>query len=227
MEGFHYLPLSQPSQQAEIRLLSLKPRDDTVTISLYSASLKDKPHYEALSYTWGDTKEREEIRCNDQWATIPKNLYNALRNLQQVDRARTLWVDGICINQWDNLEKSGQIRIMSHIFESAQIVLVWIGTEDTQIKRTFSEVRRSAAAYRALGTDPNRPMVSSIESYFSGIAKDLSAMLLRDWFKRIWVIQEVSVCRNVTVVCGSLTIDWDELSAVVLAVAMPGKVIDG
>ncbi len=223
MEGFGYLSLAQASQEAEFRLLSLESRPDIVTLSLYPASLQDKPNYEALSYTWGDSKKRKEIRCNGQSATVPKNLYTALQNLRLPERHRTLWVDAICINQRDNSEKSSQIRIMPHIYQMAQTVLVWIGKADDRTRRTFSEVRRLAATPKA-DTDP---IYSSDGGAFSGISRDLSSMLLRDWFKRIWVVQEVSVCRKVIVVCGALSIDWDDLSAAVFLVAVPGKVVDG
>lgn len=225
MEGFIYPPLAQGSQQADIRLFHLRPLHDRVTLSLYSASLQDKPHYEAVSYTWGKRRKRKEIVCNDQLATVPENLYNALRNLRYVDRARTLWVDGICINQVDNSEKSVQIRMMPIIYEKAQTVLAWIGEADDRTQATFSEVRRLAVANDS-GTDTG-PVLSSNRNAFRDISKDLFSILQRDWFMRIWVIQEVSVCRKVTVVCGPLTIDWDELSVVLFARAVPGRIVDG
>ncbi|KAF6222196.1 hypothetical protein HO133_001282 [Letharia lupina] len=62
---------------------------------------------------------------------------------------------------------------------------------------------------------------------FNETAKDLFLIFQRGWFRRIWVIHEVSVCRKATVVCGPLTIDLEDLSAALFAVAVLGKVIDG
>ena len=232
MEGFSYSPLAHGSQQGNIRLLSLEPRDDRVTLSLFPASLEDKPYYEAISYTWGDRNKRKEIRCGDQLVTVPENLYDALRHLRYTDRVRTLWVDAICINQVDTVEKSVQIRIMADIYEKAQAVLVWIGKEDDETEQAFLEARRLAAAQRAPNTElPTSQKISynpdDHESPFSGIAKGFLSIFRRDWFKRIWVIQEVSVCRKVNVICGPLIIDWEDLMAVLVATAVPGTVFDG
>lgn len=196
MEGFSYSPLAHGSQQGNIRLLSLEPRDDRVTLSLFPASLEDKPYYEAISYTWGDRNKRKEIRCGDQLVTVPENLYDALRHLRYTDRVRTLWVDAICINQVDTVEKSVQIRIMADIYEKAQVVLVWIGKEDDETEQAFLEARRLAAAQRASNTElPTSQKISynpdDHQSPFSGIAKGFLSIFRRDWFKRIWVIQEV------------------------------------
>lgn len=232
MEGFSYSPLAHGSQQGNIRLLSLEPRDDRVTLSLFPASLEDKPCYEAISYTWGDVNKRKEIRCGDQLVTVPENLYDALRHLRYTDRVRTLWVDAICINQVDTVEKSVQIRIMADIYEKAQAVLVWIGKEDDETEQAFLEARRLAAAQRA--SNPELPTSQKIsynpddqQSPFSGIAKGFLSIFRRDWFKRIWVIQEVSVCRKVNVICGPLIIDWEDLMAVLFAAAVPGTIVDG
>ena len=40
-------------------------------------------------------------------------------------------------------------------------------------------------------------------------------------------MQEVSVCRKTTVVCGHLDIDWDDLSGALFAVALPGDAVNG
>ena len=231
MEGFSYPPLAHGSQQGNIRLLSLEPRNDRVTLSLFSASLEHKPYYEAISYTWGDPKKKKEIRCGDQLVTVPENLYDALRHLRCADRVRTLWVDAICINQVDTAEKSAQIRIMADIYEKAQAVLVWIGREDNETELAFSEARRLAAAQRASNAEPASQKISynpdDHQSPFSDIAKGFLSIFRRDWFKRIWVIQEVSVCSKVNVVCGPLIIDWEDLMTVLFAAAVPGTVVDG
>ena len=231
MEGFSYPPLAHGSQQGNIRLLHLEPRDDRLTVNLVSVSLEDEPDYEALSYTWGDATTRKEIRCGDQSVTVSENLYDALRHLRCTNRVRTLWVDAICINQVDIAEKSAQICMMADIFEKAQAVLVWIGKEDNETEQAFLEARRLAAAQRAAKRELASQKISynpdDHQSPFSGIAKGFLSIFRRDWFKRIWVIQEVSVGRKVDVVCGPFIIDWEDLMAVLFAAAVPGTIVDG
>lgn len=40
---------------------------------------------------------------------------------------RALWIDAICINQKDNVEKANQVKIMHEIFANAGTVKIWLG----------------------------------------------------------------------------------------------------
>lgn len=40
-------------------------------------------------------------------------------------------------------------------------------------------------------------------------------------------MQEVSVCRKATVVCGHLDTDWDDFSGALFAVTLPGDAVNG
>lgn len=120
---------------------------------------------------------------------------------------------------------------MPHIYETFQTVLVWIDKADNQTKRAFSEARRLTAARGVSNIEnPNSMSYFSRDDLlipFNETAKDLFSIFQRGWFRRIWVIQEVSICCKATVVCGPLTIEWEDLSAALFAVAVPGKIIDG
>ncbi|KAK3901582.1 heterokaryon incompatibility, partial [Staphylotrichum tortipilum] len=41
-----------------------------------------------------------------------------------------LWIDAICINQTDVVEKSHQIGLMARIYSQSTIMLMWLGPED-------------------------------------------------------------------------------------------------
>ena len=49
--------------------------------------------------------------------------------LRYVDRPRVLWIDALCINQNDDSEKEKQVAMMGTIFERAQNVVIWLGSE--------------------------------------------------------------------------------------------------
>lgn len=58
-----------------------------------------------------------------------KNLFNALVQLQELGGSgveMALWVDAICINQRDEVEKSVQVNMMGDIFKRAEKVVVWL-----------------------------------------------------------------------------------------------------
>jgi hypothetical protein len=59
--------------------------------------------------------------------SVASNLAEALDHLSIRDYPCKLWVDAICINQKDKLEKSQQIQNMTDIYARAKRVVVWIG----------------------------------------------------------------------------------------------------
>ncbi|OOF91498.1 hypothetical protein ASPCADRAFT_9426 [Aspergillus carbonarius ITEM 5010] len=45
-----------------------------------------------------------------------------------------LWVDALCINQDDLMERKEQVTLMSRIYTKATMVLVWLGIEDKSVE---------------------------------------------------------------------------------------------
>jgi hypothetical protein len=125
----------------EIRLIELLPGDseEQIQCRLIRAALDDRPHYEAISYVWGDPAITDTILCNDQVMDITVNLVQALRRLRPRHGempSRTLWVDAICIDQSNLAERSKQVPLMAHIYSSATRVVVWTGIDDTEVVAT-------------------------------------------------------------------------------------------
>ncbi|KAF2820643.1 hypothetical protein CC86DRAFT_256812, partial [Ophiobolus disseminans] len=85
-----------------IRLLRLDPgvADARISCSLeivddFSAS----PRYHAISYCWGDEKNRTRITCNDGTLLVTENLHAAFLRLRQQQESILVWADAVCINQ--------------------------------------------------------------------------------------------------------------------------------
>jgi hypothetical protein len=85
----------------DIRLLTLYPYQlhQSIRCNLFIESLAEKPTYEALSYVWGSATTSHVILCNGAELRITQNLHTALLQLCYPDCNRTIWADGICINQ--------------------------------------------------------------------------------------------------------------------------------
>jgi hypothetical protein len=95
--------------------------------------------YEALSYEWGDpAQRRHDIYINEEQVSIRENLWLALRRVTQPNVF--LWVDALCINQDDVVERAQQLAVMGDIFAGAERVRVWLG-EDTQVSVDVEETR--------------------------------------------------------------------------------------
>lgn len=112
-----YTPLDRNTSQ--IRLIHLQPRlspkSDEIICSLHLADLDDEScKYEALSYEWGDSNKAPLfIELDGRKRAIRENLWWALWNLRyENDRkeSRVLWIDALCIDQDNEIEKSQQVR---------------------------------------------------------------------------------------------------------------------
>jgi hypothetical protein len=130
-----YIPL----QENQIRLIEIAPAwssDAAIEVKLIVVDLDKAPHYGALSYTWGILRPEHTISCNRHPIPITENLSNALHVLRGNKHPFALgsrkypkrfWIDAICINHSDEVEKHRQIMMMPQIyFRAAQTVLVRI-----------------------------------------------------------------------------------------------------
>ncbi|KAF2870570.1 heterokaryon incompatibility protein-domain-containing protein, partial [Massariosphaeria phaeospora] len=123
---YHYQSLSKPTS---IRLIELLPGGDKDMLSfeIHEVDLSHNPSYEALSYEWKDKSGTIPVRCHDRRLLVTPNLKAALEKLRLKKKKRTLWIDGICINQADVEERNQQVHLMTDIYRKAEKVLMWLG----------------------------------------------------------------------------------------------------
>ena len=94
--------------------------------------------YTALSYTWGRREDPEYIFVfpsstgdTDSHLRITKNLHEALIHLRHPTNEVVMWVDAICINQGDLVERDSQLQIMGQIYPSASTVCACLGADSS------------------------------------------------------------------------------------------------
>jgi hypothetical protein len=121
----HYLSI-HPSSEQHVDAASAKFRD-LVSCTVAHASLNNGPAYAALSYTWGDPKQTVPILVDGAIFMATINLEAALRHLRLTNTSLTLWIDALCIDQSNNIEKSEQLEQMRQIYEQASSVIAWLG----------------------------------------------------------------------------------------------------
>ena len=145
-----------------MRLLTLLPTDNhsgggPLICSLEDCRISHKPSYEALSYTWGEAILPEVLHTQSGTLKITKNLALALHALRLKDRARCLWVDSVCINQEDMLDKSRQVAMMGAIYKSATQVVCWLGEADESTRYALDTFRNITALTSECGITEVRP----------------------------------------------------------------------
>ncbi|KAL9107576.1 MAG: hypothetical protein Q9227_007576 [Pyrenula ochraceoflavens] len=216
------LPLvsSDSSPQAAIRILVIQPGKYKTNLhaEIKVVPLSPETHFEALSYTWGQASKGKTITLNQRYKfPITDNLYTALQRLRSRDKTRVLWVDAMCINQKDDIEKSHQVRLMGKIYREANCVNVWLGEPDWVFPFDLGywyETRPSwnpmtNAMISMLGGNPNPPVS---KAHLKNQTKAMHTAVhntVPSWHHRAWTIQECVVAKKVTLYFGSQQLPYD------------------
>ncbi|KAL4888924.1 HET-domain-containing protein [Aspergillus ambiguus] len=187
----------EPCTTRMIRLLPDTNKSAPIRCELFNYNLSplgEEHLYEALSYVWGSSFRSCPILLDGHRFFITESLHAALLHLRGSQLERILWIDAISINQDDDSEKSKQIPLMRMIYAQAKRVIVWLG-EAQEYGDKALEVLGS------LGRKQNPKAINEKERW------ECEKLLQRDWFRRIWVLQEVGVAQYISIMCGSVQIN--------------------
>ncbi|KAI9692498.1 MAG: hypothetical protein M1822_006729 [Bathelium mastoideum] len=200
-------------------------------------------HFEALSYSWGEDEPtnviylrdyqfpsadtsptrgpgRQVIRQSYQDEAIDapfrirNNLCSALTRLRLPSKKLHLWIDAVCINQDDDVEKSSQISQMAIIYSKAQNVRIWLGESDSlqcsedgmQFVDKIVDLNLLDRLVRRHPTDH----FSNTKTARSWVA--FANVLKRSWFRRRWIVQEVAFAERASVQCGAVEKNWSDFA---------------
>ena len=224
------LPL-QPTEKT-IRLIKLRPAGDRsapLAAELVVASLDTNPQYAALSYCWGSTTLSCRIDCNDYVLDITKNLGLALSSIRSTSRL-SLWVDQICINQADSVERSAQVACMKQIYSQATETFVYLGEPDLDTEETACKVLetfynpvlkdlliyddykllRLRACLSATKLAVQHPSLAK-RAFDKDVRRAIFWLTTRPYFTRKWVVQELLKSPSLSCLVGSHRIVWNAL----------------
>jgi hypothetical protein len=221
MSQYRYSPLS--SGHDSIRLLRLMPDEDetaNIQCELFEYSLQKSCEkiypYEALSYVWGSPDEKLPIFIHEHRFDITVNLRTALSRLRNHSLERILWVDAICIDQENFMEKTHQVNMMRSIYKKCMQCLVWLG--EIPIAANVFTISDADAALdfitlcAELSESQKRgitvPPSLSTRCQLNGARKAFVSLTGNTWWSRIWTIQEAVLPPKVLVQWGSLSLPW-------------------
>lgn len=143
--------------------------------------------YLALSYVWGSSKQpnfplgvaKLPFRLSQK---LPRTIEDAMRVTRKLGFAY-LWIDSVCIDQSDPVDKAVQINIMDRIYRGAHATIIALGSSSAD--SGICRVRFSKAPKR------------QVPVYHRGAIRYLSFLpTLREeldrsvWMKRGWTYQE-------------------------------------
>jgi Heterokaryon incompatibility protein (HET) len=173
-----------------------------------------------------DDVRRFPILCDGRTMLVTANLYDALDMLRKADVVKRgfpnwkyVWIDAICVDQDNILERNVQVAMMAQIFRAAHSVIVWLGPEDDFTKDALTVID----CISSLPKD-SWPSISYTDFFnkrweeAAGIGSlthlnwlGFLAFINRPWFRRSWVVQELALARSAILVCGSKEMRWERL----------------
>ncbi|KAM7219520.1 Heterokaryon incompatibility protein (HET) domain containing protein [Rhypophila decipiens] len=235
------VPLYRPlnSLELEIRLLTIEPARDhqaPIICHLSHTRLSDNPTYDALSYVWGTPGEDpssfpDSTNCHPP-IHAPRKCFSRHPASPPRQKQRAIWIDAVCINQSDAIEKDTQLPLMWQIYEQANLVVIWLGemtelaplgVDDMQsrVGREYKFWNSTSGAFNQVaaellgasgliknGTNSVAAMHAAILTN-EVVLGEVREILARPWWTRVWIMQEAIVARRLKIMCGDQTFDWD------------------
>ncbi|PQE27374.1 heterokaryon incompatibility HET-6 protein [Rutstroemia sp. NJR-2017a WRK4] len=192
----------------EFRLLCLYAADDVsspIHTTLEVFRHDDCPEYETVSYTWGgedgDSTPCRPVFVGPYWNILlqTKNCWDMLRYMRPWRGIRMVWVDAICINQNDAVERAQQVAKMGAIYRSCSRVFVYLGSDIVSADRS----KRHHPSRRGLH-EFDQVMNGNNAATEGATTTTLQKMLTRRYFSRVWVIQELILSRNAVIPVGGV-----------------------
>ena len=196
----------------------------------------------AVSYRWSTSPPIITIDIDDHDFRLNNDLLRLLSRLAsfgEQGKETWFWIDAICIDQSNIDERNHQVKLMRQIYASAKQVLVWLGEEENDsdsaldylnwaldpLNRTRGLWVFAAHLARESSRIRDRDNYSRYARVFQQllthrVKQAIPCLLQREYWSRMWIIQEILVGRKVIVLCGSKVMGWAALTNFVVLVSI-------
>ncbi|ORY11126.1 heterokaryon incompatibility protein-domain-containing protein [Clohesyomyces aquaticus] len=237
---YSYRPLRSPRSIRLVNILGIE--EENIFCEVVEQDIDSGPPYVALSYVWGDPTIKHTIAVSGQSLGITESLHSALKDIngflethkdtpvatRDVFSAheQLIWVDQICINQKDDVEKNVQVPLMTEIYSRAAFVASYIGaeTDDTllgvallQILIEFYNKNKAILDGQSVFLHDYRLEELGLPSSEDPCWNALRSILHRPWSSRTWIVQEFVVNPINYIICGRTRLmKWEILFHLVM-----------
>ena len=162
--------------------------------------------YSAVSYVWGNSEQIHEIILDGKPFGVAKNLYQLLTELATRRYSGCLWIDALCIDQSNLLERNHQVALMGTIYAKAEKVLVWLGPGTNDLCRALVHLQDFETLKKRYLEDSD---------IWDGLyLKGMLEFCDHEYWTRAWIVQEFLLAQSVEIWCGELSLDLQVLSPI-------------
>ena len=210
VSSFSYKPLAD----GEIRFIKVPCGRSEHLYSVSNVTMDETLQFYALSYTWHGQSRSENLICNGTVLKVTPNVRTALTYLSQREACLPVWIDAVCINQEDAMEKSLQIPFMEQIYSNAVKVILWFGVCSPQVDAAIGAVLEIIERKNHLKNresedwDPRKDALLDVLGPNSLLWVGIEYLLCHPWLRRLWVFQEAVLARSIEIQCGPRILPW-------------------
>lgn len=182
-QSIHYSPLETPQT---IRLIHARrlAAGGRIIIELKHFPLLQAqcPRFTALSYVWGEKKlHPDKVVINRRTCQVLESIYPILALISDdpgVKKDVWFWIDYLCINQDDSLERATQVALMGTLYQQAPRTLVWLGEDTPEVRGALDLLK-----FFASDSSNSRDQILWDGDDFNSPEK---WQALRHWMRRPW-----------------------------------------
>ncbi|KAK3641186.1 hypothetical protein LTR56_011426 [Elasticomyces elasticus] len=204
------------AEQRQVRLLSFKFNERREILGHFTVvSLDQRPQYTALSYVWGSEPPNRLIWIDSQPFGVRPNLF-AYMQLAAAEPTigEGMFIDAICINQNDILEKINQVALMGSLYELASEVIVWFGANYHWVPWLVTKhpaIVDPVVLRSCLLREPSARLTIEDAEEVRNEVRD--RLVYHVYWSRIWTAQEYLLSKQLTLRTGILILDDMSLCA--------------
>ncbi|KAJ9654070.1 hypothetical protein H2201_009051, partial [Coniosporium apollinis] len=217
--SYKYRPLGSNA----IRILGILPSSSysaPISITLQQVSNFEETLPAALSYVWGDPKDKVPIEIGGKFIHVTKNCQAALRALRHSTDTKLVWVDAICIDQDNTEEKSEQVALMGDIYRKAERAVAWLGPDGSEedLAKAEEELMYATEVIEELASQEGKDFEAFYRAIYGGKLRWRLGCIKRvfghKWWDRLWIFQESLLSKDILLMLSATNqVSWRTLYA--------------
>jgi hypothetical protein len=175
--AFEHKPLDEAQSSLRLLTLSSELSTDGCIQSYVSHSTLERASYVCLSYCWGPP-EYVRIHINGAPFWVRKNLFDFLDLVRNMPMT-FYWIDAICIDMENSIERNHQIKQMGQIYSKAFLVYAWLGKLPSMAP-FVQHLRNGSQSLNGNSAAPRNTMVQARDTVKNCVFNN-------EYWKRAWV----------------------------------------
>ena len=172
----------------------------------------------------GNEELVKTIVANDKVLHVTDSCWFALGQLRLNCLCKYYWIDAICINQKDDVEKSAQVDFMDATYRVVECGVVALGRHNRASQYLFQQLpalsfpREYPLQENGSGTGDSQPLQARTFSEASLGALDpicrerlstgMLALAMRPYWNRLWIAQEFALPPRIVLCCGNSCVNF-------------------